>query len=97
MELNHTFRTIDIFHSDTLYGPIHVKNIGFILNRKPDVVILNAGEPELSDMATSLFTEASLINSVARTLVSEEYGVRRVTCIGSNFQIGTGTVNIILQ
>ena len=83
LELNHTYKSIDILHSDKLEGPIHDWNMGFILNRKPDVVILNAGEPELCNMQASLFGIASSINGVARTLVSEEYGVKRVTCIGA--------------
>ncbi len=57
--------------------------MGFIMNRRPDVVILNAGEPELCDMSRSLFDIASDIHEVARILVSEDYGVRRVTCIGA--------------
>ena len=57
--------------------------MGFILNRKPDIVILNAREPELCNMQASLFGIASSINGVACTLVSEEYGVKIVTCIGA--------------
>ena len=83
LELDHTFSTIDILHSDQFQGPIHDWNMGFILNRKPDVVILNTGEPGLCDMSKSLFGIASYINEVARVLVSEDYGVRRVTCIGA--------------
>ncbi len=83
LDLNNTYSSIDILHSDKLSGPIHDWNMGFILNRRPDVVILNAGEPELCDLTRSLFGIASDIHEVARVLVSEEYGVRRVTCIGA--------------
>ncbi len=83
LELNNSYSSIDILHSDKLSGPIHDWNMGFIMNRRPDVVILNAGEPELCDMSRSLFGIASDIHDVARILVSEDYGVRRVTCIGA--------------
>lgn len=83
LDLNETFNTIDILHSDQLEGPIHDWNMGYILQRQPDIVVLNAGEPELCDKSKSLFHVASYIMAVARKLVGQEYNVKRVVCVGA--------------
>ena len=83
LRLNKRFSSIDILHTDSMEGPIHDWHMAYILNRAPQVVLLNFGELELCNLSHSTYHVASAINQIARTLVSPEYGVQHVVCVGA--------------
>ncbi len=83
LRLNKRFELVDILHTDTYEGKIHDWCMGYIRARQPDIVLLNFGEHELCNMDRSTFHVASRYIEVARTLISEEYRVGHVLCVGA--------------
>ncbi len=83
LRLDQRFEMVDILHSDTYEGKIHDWCMGYIRARQPDIVLLNFGEPELCNLGYSTFHIASKYIEVARTLISEEYKVGHVMCVGA--------------
>ena len=82
LELDQKFSMIDLLHTDTFEGPIHSWNMGFLRERKPDIVVLNFGEPELRQMHRSMYDVASRVLHVASSLV-DEYKIGHVVIIAA--------------
>ena len=82
LDLNEKFASIDLLHTDTFEGHIHAWNMGFLRERKPDIVVLNFGEPELCQTRRSAFDVASRVIHIAGQLV-DEFKVGHVVMIAA--------------
>ena len=83
LDLDNKFDTIDVLHTDTYEGPIHDWCLGYIRQRRPDIVMLMFGNVEMCDLGASIYHVASRVHQLAQTLLSDDFKVGYVMCLGA--------------